>query len=103
MVVGVDVGAIVESGSREGDLGGAGLAGAVVYSDLGRQAVHLRRTGIPARLEHWILADTSEGRALRLSRVLDGGGRLAAGGYVQAEGCGFPGCSGTISSWAAAG
>jgi murein DD-endopeptidase MepM/ murein hydrolase activator NlpD len=105
--VGIDLasddGAHAWTGSFHGDLGGGGLAGVVAYSDLGGQAVHLRRTAIPVRVEHWILSDTSEGRALRLSRVLDGGSRFAAGGYVQTEGCGFLGCSGAISSWTVAG
>jgi murein DD-endopeptidase MepM/ murein hydrolase activator NlpD len=98
-----DDGAHAWTGRFDGDLGGAGLAGAAVFSDLGRQAVHLRRTAIPVRLEHWIIADTSEGRAVRLPRVLDGGGHLAAGGYVQSEGCGFLGCSGAVTAWTVAG
>ena len=91
------------TGTFSGNLGGSSIAGTVIYSDLGAQAMRFRRSSIPSLIEHWLVFDAVEERGYRAPRILNASRAFVLGGFGQAEGCGFLGCAGAIGSWNIAG
>ncbi len=91
------------TGTFTGNLGGSSIAGTVIYSDLGAQALRFRRSASPSLIEHWLIFDAAEERGYRAPRILNAAGVFVLGGFGQAEGCGFLGCAGAIGSWSIAG